>query len=569
MNITTLLAALSQLSIPLIINYIIDDLIVDRDKKLIYIFSFILLFLGLMDLLMNIVQRYVSIRFSNKIIYDIRQDVFTILQHQDLEYYSSETVGQIMARSIYEITSLRDILTWAYRITFLTVFLFIGSIISMFIISPLLSMGFLVIPPILYIYITRSSESNSKMFYNARYKFGELNDALAENLAGIKTVKAFAAEHEQIAFFTQKNNDYYYASMKTAKVRANMQPVIVFIISISLFALVFLGGYLITIKEITIGNFISFMLLSLQIAIPGRFLGWIGIIVQESNSAAIRLNEIFHAPIHINEADKPKNITNISGKITYKDVSFGYPKNNHTLHSVNLEIPAGQKVALLGETGSGKSTLINLIPRFFDPDQGSILIDDINTKQFSLSSLRSHIGIVHQEAFLFTLSIFENIAFGIPNASKEDVIAAAKAAQIHDFIMTLEKEYDTIVGERGVTLSGGQRQRVTIARTLLLNPKILIFDDSVSAVDPETESKIQEALEQASFKRTTLVISQRPSSLRYVDRIIVLNKGRIVQDGKHDTLIKEVGIYRDFINAINSQIKFMDWDESLTLEEKK
>jgi ABC-type multidrug transport system fused ATPase/permease subunit len=256
-----------------------------------------------------------------------------------------------------------------------------------------------------------------------------------------------------------------------------------------------------------------------------------------------------------------KVMDQIKGEITFRHVSFDYPQTPHTLHDINITIPNGQKVALLGPTGAGKSSLINLIPRFFDPTTGSILIDGIDIRNITKRSLRSHIGIVHQEAYLFTLSIYDNIAFGNANATKEEVIAAAQAAQIHDFVSTLEEGYDTIVGERGVTLSGGQRQRVTLARTLVQNPKILIFDDSVTAVDPETEAKIQSSLQSAATERTTIIISQRPSSLRYVDRIIVLDNGHVVQDGTHTELQQVDGIYQQFLDALSTQIQFLDWDE--------
>lgn len=556
----TIIAAVAQTLIPVNIGLIVDDVIENDSKNRLINGFFTIVAFGIIDLFANMGQRFSSVRFAQSILKDIRQDLFQTLQYQELEFYSKETIGQIMARSIEEVFSLRDLLTWGYRICMLLVWLFIGSMLVMLQISFALSLIFMIIPIVLLFIVIKSSQNNVQIFYDARYKYGEMNQALAENLSGIQTVKSFGSEQEQIAYFNLKNQDFFEAALKTAKIRATLTPGMVFIISITLISLVFLGGVFVSLGEITPGNFIAFMLLVLQIAMPGRFVGWLGIIVQEANSAAIRLNEIFKAPELLEETDDAKMVQTIKGEIKFENVSFDYPQTPHTLHEINLEIPAGQKVALLGPTGSGKSSLINLIPRFFDPTAGKVLIDGINVQQYTKKSLRAHIGIVHQEAFLFTLTIHDNIAFGNPHATREEVIEAAKAAQIHDFVETLEDGYDTIVGERGVTLSGGQRQRVTIARTLLQNPKILIFDDSVSSVDPSTEKQIQSSLEKSSEERTTIVISQRPSSLRYVDRIIVLENGHVTQDGTHQELIDQPGMYKQFIDAVTSQIKFLDWD---------
>jgi ABC-type multidrug transport system fused ATPase/permease subunit len=561
MNVGTITAVVSQTLIPVTISRIIDKALESNTKSIVVEGFFIIVLLGIIDLLSNMSQRFSSVRFSQNMMYDIRQDLYETLQYQELGFYSKETVGQIMSRTIEEVFSLRDILTWGYRIANLVTFLFIASFIVMLQISFELSIIFLIIPVIIIYIIKTSSSKNLQLFYDARFKYGEMNEVLAENLSGIQTVKSFGKEEEQIATFNVKNQEFYDAAFKTVGIRATLMPGMIFLISMALISLVFIGGVFVSRDLISPGNFVAFMLLVLQIAIPGRFIGWFGIILQDANSAAVRLNEIFNAPDLVKDKIDAKVMDQIKGEITFRHVSFDYPQTPHTLHDINITIPNGQKVALLGPTGAGKSSLINLIPRFFDPTTGSILIDGIDIRNITKRSLRSHIGIVHQEAYLFTLSIYDNIAFGNANATKEEVIAAAQAAQIHDFVSTLEEGYDTIVGERGVTLSGGQRQRVTLARTLVQNPKILIFDDSVTAVDPETEAKIQSSLQSAATERTTIIISQRPSSLRYVDRIIVLDNGHVVQDGTHTELQQVDGIYQQFLDALSTQIQFLDWDE--------
>ena len=556
-------AATAQTLIPLKISDIIDQTLADANKSSLLIGFIILLGFTLLDLLANMIQRRFTVKMSQNVIFDLRQDLFEVLQSHELEFYSKESVGQIMSRSIEEVYSMRELLTWGYRITALVTFLFIGSIISIMRFSWQLGLVFMIIPIIVVVLTTKTSARNKELFYGARFKFGELSEVLAENLSGIQTVKSFGAEDEQIQNFNIYNQEFYEASMKTAGVRARIIPGMIFLIASMMVGLVFLGGGMVAMGELTVGNFVAFMLLSLNIAIPGRFLGFIGILIQDGNSAAIRINEILQAPPFLDEDKSANDIDTISGKIEFDNVSFGYPNANNSLCNINFTINPGEKIALLGKTGSGKSSLINLLPRFFDPTEGRILIDDKDIKTaFTIHSLRKQIGIVHQESFLFTVSIHENIAFGCAGASREDVIKAAKAAQIHDFIETLEDGYDTIVGERGITLSGGQRQRVSIAQTIMTQPKILIFDDSVSAIDPKTESRIQEALQDSMEDRTTIIISQRPSSLQYVNKVFVLDEGRIIQSGTHDELMKIEGAYRDYITQVYENVKFMDWEVS-------
>lgn len=581
LNFTAIAAAVSQTLIPLSIGRVVDNVLPQKDYNALFIAFLGLLGLTLLDLLAQSGARFSGVKFAQGVTFDIRQDLFQTLQEQELEFYSRETTGQIMSRSIEEVFSLRDILTWAYRITTLVIFLFLGAIFSMLQLGfksigngnygPFYLAGvFIVIPIVIYYVVIRSSSRNREIFYNTRFKYGEMTEQMAENLSGIHSVKSFGREEEQVQIFNVKNQEFYDAALKGAWVRGTMQPGVIFIISSALICLVFVGGYLVSINSITAGNFVTFMLLSLQIAVPGRFVGWVGIVAQDANSAAVRLNEIFEADVSIKEKEEAVELENIRGEISFENVNFMYPNSDtHVLENINLNVQPGEKVALLGPTGSGKSTLIALIPRFFDPKSGRILVDGKDIRDYKLKSLRHNIGIVHQDPFLFTMTVHDNIAFGRPEATRDEVISAAKAAQIHDYIMTLDEGYDTIVGERGVTLSGGQRQRVTIARVILRNPKILIFDDSVSAVDPKTEALIQENLEEASIDRTTIIISQRPSSLRYVDRIIVMDMGRIAQDGTHEELMEEEGIYQDFINAVNTQVKFMDWTSLDEMEIEK
>ncbi|WP_371801731.1 ABC transporter ATP-binding protein [Candidatus Lokiarchaeum ossiferum] len=562
-NLTAIATAVFQTLIPFQVSSLIDTVIVPRNLDQLVPGFLLLILYALLDWGGNMSLRVSATYFGQAIIRDLRQDLYETLQSQELEFYANENVGQIMSRTIGEIISFGNILRWGYRLFLLFVWLYLFSIISVWQISPYLSLILLILIPIIFGTIFYASSQNQGKFYQEKYVGGKLNNFIAENLAGIKTVKSFGREEEQIAKYVKKNNEYIDTMLKTYRVRAGLREGMVFILSLATMGLIIVGGAFIFNGIITAGQFVAFMLLVIQMGIPGRWMGYLGVLTFDANAATLRLNEVFDAPNPLLQSQGDLIMNEVKGKITFDNVDFSYPTGVPILQNINFTIEPGQQIVLLGPNGSGKSSLVNLIPRLFDPTKGRILIDDFDIKSFSLSSLRKQIGIVHQEAYLFTLSLHDNIAYGIPNATREDVIKVAKAAQIHEFICTLEEGYETIVGERGVTLSGGQRQRIAIARTLLKNPPIIIFDDSVSAVDPVTEGLIQASLQKLGENRTTIIISQRPSSLQYAERIIVMDKGFVVQDGTDDTLRSVPGIYQQFVETVQYQLKNIDWNESV------
>ncbi|MFW9929568.1 MAG: ABC transporter ATP-binding protein [Candidatus Thorarchaeota archaeon] len=561
-SLVVIVEAFVQTMVPLQIEQIIDIGVPSKELQFIINGFFILLVLAFADFLLNFMMRVGTVYFSQNIMEDIRKDIFRKIELQELEFFSKETIGQLMERTIDSVFQMQDILTWGWRIVSLIIWLSIGTFIAMWINSPILAVLFLIIYPIIIFILKRSSNKNATIFYDTRLKFGDMSETLAENLSGIRTVKSFGREFEQIGSFKDKNTAYSEIAFKQVRVRSVLQPGMIFLIYIGILILLFVGGGLTSLNSISPGNFIAFMLLVIQISVPGRFLGDLGIALQMADASSIRLLEVLNSEISIKDEINSVNLTQISSLISFKNVSFIYPNSKmEVLSDLNLDIKVGEKIALLGPTGSGKSTLIQLLLRFYDPTSGSITIDGTDLRLLTKYSLRNKIGVVHQDNFLFTLSIHDNIAFGNPTATREAVINAAKIAQAHDFIINdLPKGYDSIVGERGVTLSGGQRQRIAIARAVLTDPDILILDDAVSAVDPETEANLQATLKEITKTRTTIVISQRPSSLQFVDRIIVIDSGRIVQSGTHQQLMLESGIYREFINTIENQIKFIDWE---------
>jgi len=560
------IGAIAQTYIPLQVRDIIDNVLnnleVSSPSRLIFNSFLIIVGLSAVDWLTEISARFLNNRFNQGIQFEIRQDIYKVLQSQELEFYSMESIGQIMARTFEEVASLRELLGWGLRILLLIIILYFSAAIVMLQTSVVLGLVYLLLAPIVLATLSKISRNNAQIFYNTRFKFGEVNEVMAESYSGIKTVKSFGRELDQIENFNNINNEFFHTAMKEINVRSTLQPMMILFINIGVVVVLFIAGLALNFTFITSGDFIAFMLLTINLVNRGRFLGDLSISVEMGNAAAKRLNEVLKSKTYLVEREEPIPIPDDGLHIDFENVTFRYPEAHvNSLENVSFTIPAGEKVALLGTTGCGKTTLVNLIPRFFDPGEGEIYLSGHNIKDYSLTELRRKVGIVHQDNFLYTMTIKENIAFGNPNATDEEVISAAKIAQIHNFISNLPDGYNTIVGERGVTLSGGQRQRVAIARAVLPNPKVLVFDDSVSAVDPETEAKLQDTIGGAATNRTIIVISQRPSSLRYVDRILVLDEGRIAQDGTHEELKSCDGIYKRFTKAVESQIKFIAWDK--------
>ncbi|HKZ39955.1 MAG TPA: ABC transporter ATP-binding protein, partial [Candidatus Hodarchaeales archaeon] len=477
-----------------------------------------------------------------------------------------ETVGQIMSRTVDDIQSFQEILGWGWRIVGSIFWQFLGAFIAIFLYSQALALLFLLIIP-LVLYSLNFISGKSRVFYDTKVKYGDLNDVMAENFSGIRTVKSFGREFDQIEAFKKKHTIYSTAATKQVRLRAILQPGMIFLIYLGVLLMLFAGGIFNQVGIISSGVFISFILLVIQISVPGRFLGELGIFLTISSASAQRLNEVLKAKQTPTESPSAIELPPIKECIVFEDVSFTYPGSDlPVLEKINLRITAGERIAILGSTGSGKTTLINLLPRFFDVTSGRILIDGTDIRELTLRSLRKRIGIVHQDNFLFTISLHDNIAFGNHQATREQVIEAARVAQIHDFIDSLPQGYDSLVGERVVTLSGGQKQRVTIARALITDPDVLILDDSVSAVDPETEAELQKTLKKTAESRQGrigITISQRPGMLESMDRIIVLSQGKIVQEGSHKDLVQVRGLYHDFIQAIQHQIKFIDWERSV------
>jgi ABC-type multidrug transport system fused ATPase/permease subunit len=428
-------------------------------------------------------------------------------------------------------------------------------IYSMVSISTHLTMVSIIILPFLLVTALNFSRRIRPMWQAVREQNGVITSVMHENLSGLRVVRGFSREVFEEDKFWAELTKYFDINIKMAKLRAFFRPLTTFISGIGVVIIIMYGGTLVIQETLSLGSMIAFYFYLARLMGPVRMLGFMTGMFVRAQAAAERVFEIIDAEIDVHDKENAVELESVEGHLHFDGVWFSYDGENMVLKDINLDVRPGQTVAILGATGSGKSSIINLIPRFYDVTKGSIKLDDVDIREITIKNLRSHIGIVRQDPFIFSTTLNENIAYGVENPTSEGVEEAARQAKIHEFIEGLPEKYDTRVGERGVTLSGGQKQRVAIARALLKNPKILILDDSTSSVDTQTEYEIQQALDELLENRTTFIITQRLSSIKKADYIIVLEDGEIREEGSHEKLMELNGIYRRLYDTQISGIR--------------
>ncbi|HVU11743.1 MAG TPA: ABC transporter ATP-binding protein [Phototrophicaceae bacterium] len=498
----------------------------------------------------SFVQAYMSEKMSQGVAFDFRNEIFAKVQRLSFSYHDRNQTGQLMIRATDDVERVRTFIAQGLVLAAQSFLLLIATLIILFATNWKLTLVVLPILPIALIVFGFFARVTTPLFMEIQKRLSVLNTVLQENLAGIKVVRAFAREQYEDQRFGVPNQSYYEQQIRVARTFSFLFPLIFLIMQFGQAAILYVSGRMIITNDLTLGNYQSFSLYLLYVFFP---LGQLGFIVQLMSQAVASSNRIFEIlDAESDVTDKPNAITlpPIEGHVEFKGVTFRYFNSGEpVLNNVSFEAKQGQTIALLGGTGSGKTTIINLIPRFYDASEGQVLIDGHDVRDVTLDSLRSQIGIVLQETNLFSGTIRDNIAFGRPDATDEEVFAAAKAAAAHDFITSFPQGYHTPVGERGTTLSGGQKQRVAIARALLLNPRLLILDDSTSSVDLITESLIQKALDTLMKGRTSFVIAQRITTVLNADLILVLDKGKIAASGKHEDLMENSAIYAEIYNS--------------------
>ena len=483
------------------------------------------------------------------VVRDIRSDVYRKILRLPLSFFSEERKGDILARVSTDVNEVDASITSSLDMIVKNPIFIIIYLVTLFVISWQLTLFTLLVVPFMAIGIGRIGKKLKAKSLYAQSKWSDGISQIEETLGGLRIIKAFIAEKKMAKRFEKVNNDFRTASMKVAIRQSAAHPVSEFLGTCMIVVVLWFGGYLIFSgnSPIDASTFIYYLVILYTILQPLKDLSKAGYSIQKGMASMERINKILYAENNIKEISTPKNITDLHDCIEFKDVSFSYNDTKQVLSDINLTIRKGQTIALVGQSGSGKSTLVDLIPRYHDVCGGQILIDGEDIRNLSIHSLRSIIGNVNQEAILFNDTVFNNIAFGVDHATKEQVVEAAKIANAHDFIMEMENGYDTNVGDRGCRLSGGQRQRISIARAILKNPPILILDEATSALDTESERLVQEALERLMKTRTTIAIAHRLSTIKNADCIHVLHEGRIVESGTHEELI-ELGNYYKKLN---------------------
>ncbi len=496
------------------------------------------------------VQTYMAEMTSQGAAFHMRNDIFARIQRLSFSYYDRTQTGQLMIRATDDVEKVRLFIAQGL-IMAVQAFLLLGAtLIILFATNWQLTLAILPILPLALVIFMIFGRVAQPLFVEAQKRLSVLNTVLQENLTGIKVVKAFVREPQEQARFGEANKSLFDQMMRIAWIFSILFPLIFLLSNVGQVVILYFAGQQIVPGTIGLGEYQSFTLYLLYVFFPLGQLGFIISLMAQASASATRIFEILDTESEVKNKPNAQDIAEISGDVEFKDVTFRYfGSGDAVLSDVSFKAAQGQTIALLGATGSGKTTIINLIPRFYDVSDGAVLIDGQDVRDVTLDSLRSQIGIVLQETNLFTGSIRDNIAFGRPDATLEEVTAAAKAAAAHDFITEFPEGYETPVGERGATLSGGQKQRIAIARALLLNPKLLIMDDSTSAVDFTTERRIQEALDNLMQGRTSFVIAQRISTVQAADQIIVLDKGKLVAMGTHNDLMETSPIYAEIYTS--------------------
>ena len=488
-------------------------------------------------------QTYLSEFIGQRVAYDLRNRLYDRIQRLSFAFHDKAQTGQLMSRATQDVEAIRFFVSMGFlRSAFIAV-TFIGICILLFLMHWQLALISIVCMPIVAYRATAIGIRLRPLWMSIQQGIAVLGTLLQENLSGVKVVKAFSRERYESAKFKVEAVKLYEDSLLSSKIQAFNTPLLNFLFITAMGLMLWYGGREVVAGRLTAGEMTQFYFYVSMMIMPLRMLMYLVNLASRGMSAGERVFEILDAESAVKETPNAMELANVKGLVKFEDVSFSYDSWSPVLKNISLEAKPGEMVALLGPTGSGKTTLVNLVPRFYDATSGRITIDGTDIRDVTLTSLRHNVGIVQQDVFLFSATIAENIAYGAVDASMEDIIAASKAAYLHDFIESLPEGYDTWVGERGLTLSGGQKQRLAIARTLLINPRIIIFDDSTSSVDTETEFLIQRALRKLIKGRTTFVIAQRLQTVKDADQILVLDGGTIVERGTHLQLLEEGRIY--------------------------
>ncbi len=540
-------ANLAALFLPYLVRLAIDSLQAGANGELLVRYAVLIIVAGAVQAVLAFCGRYFQAKASRQIEYELRANLFKHFEKLELDYFQHHKVGDLVARATNDLTAIRSMLGPGISNLMNTIVAFTVTITFMLTIDIQLTLYAAIILPMItmvFIVVGRHIERRYKAVQD---QFGEVSAHAQENLSGIRIVKAYRQEDHELEAFRAANHNYMRLSISYARIYAVLWPAMFFLAGIASVILLWRGGLDVIHGRISLGQLVQFMGYLAQLTWPMIAFGWVVNLFQQGSASMRRINEVMHHKPTIADTIKSGEIQPeliLKGKMKFHQVTFSYGEHE-VLHDINIEVQAGSSLAIVGPTGSGKSTLVNLVPRLFDVDQGQVLIDGIDVREIPLASLRRQIGFVPQETFLFSVPLSENIGFGVQSLSEQRMQEVMEFAQLAKDVNDFPQGTATMVGERGVTLSGGQKQRTALARAIAKDPAILILDDAMSSVDTHTEAEILGHLRNVMQGRTTIVISHRCSTVKNLDHIIVLDEGRIVEEGNHENLLQEHGLYAE------------------------
>jgi ABC-type multidrug transport system fused ATPase/permease subunit len=522
----------------------LDRAITGGDRSELWVLALLVLAVGLARALFMMGRRLISGRQALGVEFDMRNALYAKLLRLSFGFYDRHQTGQLMSRATVDLQSVRFFLGYGLIFFFQHVITIIGVTIVMFLTEPKLALAATAVTPLIVVLAYRYSTVSHPVLRDVQQRMADVATVAEENIVGVHVVKSFAQESSELDKFSDRSESVFRRSVDANRQRAIYVPLLSFLPLVAQAAVLLVGGRMVANGQLGFNNFFAFNVLTLMLVMPLRMLGmWIGQ-AQRATASGERIFEVMDEPEEIADRPGAVELPAGEGRVRFERVDFAYG-SRPVLEDIDVELEPGRTVAFIGHTGSGKTTLASLVPRFYDVTSGRLTVDDLDVCDIKIASLRRAIGIVSQDPFLFSATVRENIAFGAPDATEADIERAARLAQAHDFIAKLPEGYDTVIGERGITLSGGQRQRLAIARALVIDPRILILDDATASVDATTEARIRIALREVMKGRTTIIIAHRLSTIALADELVVLDGGRIAARGTHDELIQTSPVYRD------------------------
>jgi ABC-type multidrug transport system fused ATPase/permease subunit len=564
--VLALAAQAFALAIPSLTGRAIDEAIRPRDRSNLWLWVWLIVAAGATSGSLMVARRLIAGRLSLNVEFDLRQSLYTHLQGMSFGFYDKHQTGQLLSRATSDVSAVRMFL--GYGLVFITQYgaSLIAAAALLFITSWQLALiTFVLLPPIAIV-ATRYSRRSHPVLRDIQQRIADVTTQAEESIVGVRVVKAFAQEDAEGARFAERTERVFERELDSARIQARYSPLLDLLPQLAFAVIILIGGLLVIDHRLSLGGFITYNLYLALLIWPLRMIGmWIGQ-YQRAVASGERIFQVLDEHSDVTDPPAPVELPAGRGDLRFEGVTFGYDADRPVLRDLDLDVAPGTTIALIGRTGSGKTTLASLIPRFYDPQAGRVALDGVDVRDLRLGDLRGAIATVAEDTFLFSTTIAANIAYGKPGATRDDVVEAARKAQAHEFIEALPNGYDTVVGERGLTLSGGQRQRLSIARALLVDPRVLILDDATASVDATTEARIRRALETVMEGRTTIIVAHRLSTIALADEIVVLEDGRVAARGRHEQLVDANAVYAEIWRHGLVETTFVSLDEDAPAE---